>query len=99
MYMLRREPSEVLRVDLTLSLWTPVTSMRSLTPGLNALKAPTLRCVTHELQLLCLNFSYLYQPLDFPGLQYGCSVPRKVRPLVLKCSDVDLGPRCSKATA
>lgn len=97
--MLRRELSEVLRVDLTLSLWTPSTSIRSLTPGLNALKAPALRCVTHELQLLCLNFIYLHLPLDFPGLQYGCSVPTEVRLLVLKCSDMDLGPRCSKATA
>lgn len=38
--MLSQEPSEVLCVDLTLSLWPPATSIRSLMPRLNAFKRP-----------------------------------------------------------
>lgn len=58
--MLSRELSEVLCVDLTLSLWTPATSIRSFKPRLNALKTPALRCTAHVLQFVQLNFSYLY---------------------------------------
>lgn len=63
--MLSQEPSEVLCVDLTLSLWPPAISILLLMPRLHALKTPALRCRVHVLQFVCLNFSYLYLPLDF----------------------------------
>lgn len=63
--MLSQEPSEVLCVDLTLSLWPPAISIRSLMPRLNALKTPALKCRVHVLQFVCLSSSYLYLPLDF----------------------------------